>query len=760
MMSSREVLCRDVFLERDGASVALRNAYLTLRFDRVTGRWISLEGLDSPKPLRYSSPGTLAFHVGGETRYFPWDSATGSYCMGGRASYVEGTTPIGLRTRLEDVTYEVKDGHVAVSLHLKEGDFSIEDVYTLWPGKPFFTRAASLTSHHGPAYVKLRYLELRLPSVDVEEGDTFEAPGFVGVKPHMPVGLLPEGRWTEEVRKAAQNHGLTVFLSDFCSICFGIGNDAGSHNLLAMGYSEEEMVMADTDYDGERLAIVHQFQCAALLGPGRKVGSGRQFVCLQSGSLEETASSLSEIYSRLDIRVPAGTPDWMKQLRIYEAHTGPKFMDPFLPEENGCYEPYPNLEDLRADLGRIRDLGFNVLQLMPRFPFPGYTVHDYHDVETHYGGKEALVALIDEAHDLGMLVIIDVIMHGCVDKGLERYAKWAAERSRYLEEHPEWFMRTEEGEIASGYTYAFDVANREWQDHFIEVLRYYVREFGADGFRIDAPMWNHFPNWDPDIAYKAGTSTVGALGLFKRAREALGELGKDVIFFTEPGGPMLHTVFDITYSYDEMWLLGSLVEPIADPYSSWYTPFDHSITAREMRDWLRYKRLVYPGDSFRRVVRQIDSHDSFEWIGAGQFKHEAFGPEAARALFACKALLEGGIMNFVGGEEGSEDFYRRVLHLRDRPEFALGRADFDASSSDDDMVYHLAYRHGDRSMLVVINFGTARTICRLDLAGLRDPCVPEVLLGDPESFAYRFEKDGTGILGCRMAPFEVLVLSF
>lgn len=757
MITSREVLCRDVQLERDDATVTVRNARLVLRFDRWTGRWISLEG---PEPLRCSSPGTLTFHIGGETHDPLWDSSTGSYSMGGRGSYVADTTPVGLKTTLDEVTYEVKDGRVAVRLHLTEGDFSIEDVYTLWPDKPFFTRAASLTSRR-PGKEKLRYLELRLPGVETGEGDTFEAPGFVGVRPHMPVEELPEGRWTEEVRASAQNHGLTVFLSDFCSICFGIGKEGGARHLLAMGYSEEEMVMADTEYaGGTELAIIHQFQCAATLGPGRKVGAGRQFVCLADGPLEEAAASLGEIHGRLDVRVPSETPGWMKHLKIYEAHTGPKFMDPFLPQETDCYEPYPTLDDLRADLGRIRSLGFNVLQLMPRFPFPGYTVHDYYDVDTQYGGKEALVALIEEAHRLEMRVILDVILHGSVDKGLARYAKWATERSRYLDEHPEWFMRTETGEVAKSFTYAFDVANREWQDYFIEVLRHYISELGADGFRIDAPMWNHFPNWDPNIAYKAGTSTVGSLGLFRRAREALGEIGKDVIFFTEPGGPMLHTVFDITYSYDEMWLLGGLVEPIADPYSAWYTPFAHKITAKEMRNWLMYKKLVYPGDSFRRVVRQIDSHDSFEWIGLGQFKHEAFGPDASRALFALNALLEGGIMNFVGGEKGSEDFYRRVLHLRDRPEFAQGYADFGASVCDDDMVHHLLHRHGDRSMLVVINFGTQETECRLDLSSLGDPSFPEALLGEAESFAYRFGKNGTGIVGCRLRPFEVLVLSF
>ena len=757
MITSREVLCRDVLLERDATSLTIRNASLALRFDRWTGRWTSLGGPEDPLPC--SSPGTLTFHVGGETRNPGWDSSGGSYSMGGRGSYVVGTTPIGLDTRLEDVTYEVKDGRVEVRLHLAEGDYSIEDAYTLWPDEPFFTREAALTSRRQDTE-RLRYLELCLPGVETEEGDTFEAPGFVGVKPRLPVGELPQGRWTEEVRNAADNHGLTVFLSDFCSICLGLGKAGGKRHLLAMGYSEEEMVMADTELNGGRLALIHQFQCAALMGRGRKVGAGRQFVCLVDGTLEEAAASLGRIYARLDIRLPADTPDWMKQLKVYEAHTGPKFMDPFLPQETNCYEPYPTLDSLGADLQRIRGLGFNVLQLMPRFPFPGYTVHDYYDVDTHYGGKEALVALIERAHRLGMRVILDVIVHGCVDGGLERYAKWAAPRSRYLDEHPEWFMRTETGEVATSFTYSFDIANRDWQDYFIGVLRFYVEELGADGFRIDAPMWNHFPNWDPDIAYKAGTSTVGALGLFKRARESLGELGKDVVFFTEPGGPMVHTVFDITYSYDEMWMLGALVEPVADPFSAWYTPFEHRVSAREMRDWLRYKRLVYPGDSFRRVVRQIDSHDSFEWVGLGQFRREAFGTEAARAMFAANALLPGGVMNFAGGEKGSEDFYEWVLALRDRPEYEHGDTDFDASSCDNDMVYHLAYRHGDRSMLVVVNFAVSRTTCRLDLDGLGDPCVPEALLGDPKSFAYRFEKDGTGIVGCRLAPFEVLVLSF
>ena len=71
---------------------------------------------------------------------------------------------------------------------------------------------------------------------------------------------------------------------------------------------------------------------------------------------------------------------------------------------------------MTADLGRIVALGFDVIQLMPRQPYPSYNVHDYNDVDTTYGGEEALAVLVQRAHELGLRVVLDVVLHGVLDR--------------------------------------------------------------------------------------------------------------------------------------------------------------------------------------------------------------------------------------------------------------------------------------------------------------------------------------------------------
>ena len=74
------------------------------------------------------------------------------------------------------------------------------------------------------------------------------------------------------------------------------------------------------------------------------------------------------------------------------------------------------MKDLLADLGRIKGLGFDVIQVMPRHPYPSYNVHDYADITTSYGNEDDLRTLVAACHALGMRVIFDILLHGVIDQ--------------------------------------------------------------------------------------------------------------------------------------------------------------------------------------------------------------------------------------------------------------------------------------------------------------------------------------------------------
>ena len=130
----------------------------------------------------------------------------------------------------------------------------------------------------------------------------------------------------------------------------------------------------------------------------------------------------------LGVRSPGPKPDWARTAAIYEVQVGRSVFS-----GGWSYEPYPRLEDVTADLGRIVALGFDVIQLMPRQPYPSYNVHDYNDVDTTYGGEEALAVLVERAHELGLRVVLDVVLHGVLDRRSVRAALARVEQSGVLD---------------------------------------------------------------------------------------------------------------------------------------------------------------------------------------------------------------------------------------------------------------------------------------------------------------------------------------
>ena len=76
------------------------------------------------------------------------------------------------------------------------------------------------------------------------------------------------------------------------------------------------------------------------------------------------------------------------------------------------------LNGVRSKLGYLRDLGVGALWLSPVFKqrghldtYHGYGVEDFLDVDPRFGRRADLVALVSEAHDAGIRVLLDVIFN-------------------------------------------------------------------------------------------------------------------------------------------------------------------------------------------------------------------------------------------------------------------------------------------------------------------------------------------------------------
>jgi glycosidase len=459
-------------------------------------------------------------------------------------------------------------------------------------------------------------------------------------------------------------------------------------------------------------------------------------------------------YRRLGVWVPEPQerPAWARGARLWEAQLG------WTVHGGYRYEPYPSIRELHADLDRIVGLGFDVIQLMPRQPFPSYTVHDYWDIGLSYAPADELRAFVDDCHRRGVRVILDVLLHGVIDQvsiraaadgvrggpyadlvgspvgdafagdpnrptGYElAWSRWildiepiflehAPPVSPLIEEHPEWFLRDSSGGIPGVYTRAFDARHPGWQDWFIAAMLNLVRVLDIDGFRFDAPTYNETANWSPATRDRASASLLGCLPLFRRLRRILKDIDPDLLMYTEPSGVLLRESMDMTYNYDEQWLTTALLSGDTGD-AAWSVT-----TAQDLRGWLRDRDAVLPQRAW--TCHHVDSHDTHWWPTWGnKWRREQFGLPGVRAIVATYLLAGGPYMMFVGGETGIEDLLTDLAALGRRHE-VLRRGDtlWDAARARQPHVFAVGRVLGGAVAVAVVNVSDADEDVEVTLDG-------------------------------------------
>ncbi len=165
-----------------------------------------------------------------------------------------------------------------------------------------------------------------------------------------------------------------------------------------------------------------------------------------------------------------GTGEWKgrpwRETVIYELHVG-------------TFTPRGTLAAATAKLGYLAKLGITAVELMPLSDFPGKRNWGYDGVlpfapDSSYGTITDLHRFIDTAHDLGLMVFLDVVYNHFGPEGNYLYVY---ARPFFTERH-----HTPWGQ-------AIDFEGGESQTvrrFFIENALFWLEEFGFDGLRLDA----------------------------------------------------------------------------------------------------------------------------------------------------------------------------------------------------------------------------------------------------------------------------------
>ncbi|KAK4214018.1 glycoside hydrolase superfamily [Rhypophila decipiens] len=222
-------------------------------------------------------------------------------------------------------------------------------------------------------------------------------------------------------------------------------------------------------------------------------------------------------------------PKKPESLRVYEAHVG--ISSPEL--RVTTYKEFT-----KSMLPRIRDLGYNVIQLMAIMEHAyyasfGYQVNNFFAASSRYGPPEDLKELVDTAHSMGITVLLDVVHSHASKNVLDGLNQFDGTDHQYFHEgtrgkHELWDSRL------------FNYGHHEVMRFLLSNLRFWMDEYHFDGFRFDGVTSMLYLHHGIGTGFSGGYHEYFGAGVDEEAvvylmlaNELLHELYPDVITVAE-----------------------------------------------------------------------------------------------------------------------------------------------------------------------------------------------------------------------------------
>ena len=350
-------------------------------------------------------------------------------------------------------------------------------------------------------------------------------------------------------------------------------------------------------------------------------------------------------------------------LLIYECHIG-------MAQEREGVGTYVEFRDLV--LPRIAKDGYNAIQIMaiqehPYYGSFGYHVSSFFAPSSRFGTPEELKSLIDEAHRLGIAVIMDIVHSHAVKNEVEGLGRLDGSYNQYFygdhrREHPAWD------------SLCFDYGKNDVLNFLLSNCKYWLEEFKFDGFRFDGVTsmlyYNHglgqaFGSYGD---YYNGGQDTNAITYLTLANKLIHQINPHAITIAEEmsGMPGLATkIKDGGMGFDYRMAMG-----IPDYWIK-------MLKEKKDEDW--HPTSIYWELTNRRAdektVSYVESHDQalvgdktviFRLIDDKMYWHMTKGDDdmtVARGIALHKmirlvtlASINGAYLNFMGNEFGHPEW--------------------------------------------------------------------------------------------------------
>jgi maltooligosyltrehalose trehalohydrolase len=342
----------------------------------------------------------------------------------------------------------------------------------------------------------------------------------------------------------------------------------------------------------------------------------------------------------------------------------------------GTFSPEGSWEGARARLAHLRDLGVTAVEIMPVAAFPGRFGWGYDGVALYaphagYGRPDDFRRFVDEAHRVGLGVLLDVVYNHLGPDG----SSLVAFSPHYLSD------KTTEWGQALNYDGAESAPVREL---FAGNAAYWVSEFHLDGLRLDATQGIFDESSDHVLAE-----------LTRRARAAAGGRSVLIVAENEPqearlvrpqaaGGRGLDAIWNDDFHHSATVALTGQ----NDAYYSDYLGSPHELLAAARHgfiyqgQWSQWqkKRRGSPawGLAHPTFVAYLENHDQVANSGTGHRLWQRTSAGRWRAMTALFLLGPWTPMLFQGQEwNSSAPFVFFADHNPElRPKVRQGRIEF------------------------------------------------------------------------------------
>jgi len=303
-------------------------------------------------------------------------------------------------------------------------------------------------------------------------------------------------------------------------------------------------------------------------------------------------------------KTPEKPVAWSKNANIYEVNIRQ-------------YTPEGTFNAFAKQLPRLEKMGVNILWLMPINPIGKenrkgslgsyYAVRDYEAVNPEFGTLGDLQALVKEAHQRGMHVIIDWV------------ANHTAWDNVWVKSHPDWYQKDPKGNFKSPYDWtdviSLDYHNQQMRKAMISAMKYWLINANIDGFRCDVAGLVPVDFWD-------------------EARKQLDAV-KPVFMLAENEDSvnLMKQAFDMNYTWKMLHIMNEIA--VGKQHTS------------DIWSYLAWNKKTFPADKYRMYF--TSNHDENSWNGTAL---ERLG-DAFKAFTVFDYTIPGMPLTYNGQEAGN-----------------------------------------------------------------------------------------------------------